>query len=82
VADWDGDGAKDLLVGDGEGYIHLYRNSTISGEPDLFKDRMVILDSQELIVEGFSSAFLIDWNQDGSNELLVGSSSGSIYYLN
>jgi hypothetical protein len=82
VADWDGDGAKDLLVGDGEGYIHLYRNSTTSGEPHLFKDRMVILDNQELMVEGFSSAFLIDWNQDGANELLVGSSSGSIYYLN
>jgi hypothetical protein len=82
VADWDGDGGNDLLVGDGEGYIHLYRTRTTSGEPQLFKDSMVILDGQELMVDGFSSPFLIDWNQDGASELLVGTSSGGIYYLN
>jgi len=83
VADWDGDGRKDLLVGDGEGYTHLFRNSTTSGEgPHLFKDRIVILDNQELMVDGFSSPFLIDWNQDGKHELLLGSSSGGIDYFN
>jgi hypothetical protein len=81
VADWDGDGRKDLLVGDGEGYTHLYRNSSTRGEPFLLKDRLVTLDSQELMVEGFSSPFLIDWNQDGKKELLLGSCSGGIYYL-
>jgi hypothetical protein len=81
VADWDGDGGKDLLVGDGEGYTHLYRNSTISGEPQLFKDSKLTLDNQELMVEGYSSPFLIDWNQDGKNELLLGSRSGGIYHL-
>jgi hypothetical protein len=82
VADCDGDGGKDLLVGDGEGYTHLYRNTTTSGEPQLFKDGMVIFDSEELMVDGFSSPFLIDWNQDGANELFVGSSRGGIFYLN
>jgi hypothetical protein len=81
VADWDGDGGKDLLVGDGEGYTHLYRNTSTGGEPHLFNDGMITLNSEELMVDGFSSPFLIDWNQDGTNELFVGSSSGGIVYL-
>lgn len=81
VADWDGDGRKDLLVGDGEGYTHLFRNTTTSGEPHLLQDGIVILDGQELLVAGFASPFLIDWNQDGRNELLLGSSSSGIDYL-
>ena len=82
VADWDGDGRKDLLVGDGEGYTHLFRNNSTSGEPHLVEDGTVVLDGDELMVEGFSSPFLIDWNQDGKNELLLGSSGGGISCLN
>jgi hypothetical protein len=81
VADWDGDGRKDLLVGDGEGYTHLYRTTNTSGQPHLFKDTRVSIDGQEVMVEGFSVPFLIDWNQDGKNELLLGSTDGSIYFL-
>ena len=82
VADWNGDGENDLLVGDGEGYIHLYRAHTASGKPQLVKDSVVSVDGHEVIVNGYASPFLIDWNQDGAHELLVGTSRGGIYYLN
>ena len=39
------------------------------------------VNSQELAVEGAAVPFLIDWNQDGKKELLLGCSDGHIYLL-
>ncbi len=41
IADWDSDGGKDLLIGDDEGYLHLYLNSVVNGEPDLMGGEQV-----------------------------------------
>ncbi|MBW1823897.1 MAG: VCBS repeat-containing protein [Deltaproteobacteria bacterium] len=79
VADWNGDGKKDLLVGDGEGYIHLYLNINSTGEPNLISSGKVKLSDQDLTVEGSAAPFLVDWNQDGKKDLLVGSLKGYIY---
>ena len=78
MADWNGDGKKDLLVGDGEGYIHLYLNLA-DGAPQFLKAEKVQVNGQELMVEGSAVPFLIDWDDDGKKELLIGSSDGSIY---
>ena len=37
VADWDNDGGKDLLIEDETGYLHIYLNSVVNGEPDLVR---------------------------------------------
>jgi len=65
-------------VGDGDGYVHLYYNDT-DGKPDFLKTEKVYLNSQELMVEGAAVPFLIDWDQDGRKELLLGSGDGRIY---
>jgi hypothetical protein len=78
VADWNSDGKKDLLVGDGDGYVHLYYNDT-DGNAEFLKTEKVYLNSQELTVEGAAVPSLIDWNQDGRKELLLGSSDGRVY---
>lgn len=78
VADWNNDGKKDLLVGDGGGYVHLYLNHS-KGVPHLTQAGNIQLDGQDLVVEGSAVPFLVDWNQDGKRELLVGCRDGFIY---
>ena len=68
VADWDGDGGKDLLVRDGEGRQYLFLNSVVSGEPDFLTAEMVPADEQHLLLEGFPVPLLIDGNQDTGKE--------------
>ncbi len=79
VADWNGDGKKDLLVGDGEGYVHFYLSSADEEESRFVKSGKVQVGGQELMVEGPAGPFLVDWNQDGKDELLIGSSDGRIH---
>jgi hypothetical protein len=82
VADWNGDGKQDLLIGDGEGYVQLYLNSAVEGTPQLTtKAEKVQVNGIAQLVEGSAVPFLIDWNRDGSNELLVGSNDGHIYLV-
>ena len=79
VADWNGDGKKDLLVGDGEGYIHLYLNISKNNEPQLISSGNVKISDQDLKVDGSAVPFLVDWDNDGRKDLLVGSIQGYIY---
>ena len=78
IADLNGDGIKDLLVGDGEGSVHLYLGSIIDEKLQFIKGEKVQVNSQNLMMEGSSVPFLIDWNQDGKKELLLGN-DGKIY---
>jgi len=79
IADWNGDGKRDLLVGDGEGYVQVYLSSAEEEESQLVKWGVVKVDGQEFMVEGPAAPFLVDWNQDGKNELLIGSGDGRIH---
>lgn len=42
VADWDGDGRPDLIVGCGDGSVRLYPGTGERGEPSLGKERILI----------------------------------------
>ena len=80
VTDWNGNGKRDLLVGNGDGFIHLYLDISTTSEPEFIAAGMIQLGDQDLKVdEGSAAPFLIDWNNDGKNDLLVGSLHGTIY---
>ena len=81
VADWDGDGKPDLLVGAGDGSVTLYRNIGTRKEPKLAA-------GETLVPPGFAGygsdvpkeprrgmrakVCVVDWNGDGRLDLLVG----------
>ncbi len=81
AADINSDGIRDLLIGDGKGFIHVYLGSKRDGEVHLTHADKLQVNGQELMVEGSSVPFPMDWNNDGNLDLLTGSSDGKIYVL-
>ena len=83
VFDWDGDGLKDLLVGELEGYVYLLKN-TGTNEAPLFNDfEKILLKSNEPLryIPGEgprSRPYITDWDNDGNNDILVGGQEGKV----
>jgi hypothetical protein len=86
VADWDGDGLFDILVGSMTGRVFLLRNSGKAGAPE-FKTRELLIDGgrgvqwlkgDELPGIGTRSQLHVtDYNGDGKLDVLVGYHSQS-----
>lgn len=83
LVDWNEDGKKDLLVGNGGGYLHLFLNPG-SGDPLNFAAGvMVQAAGKNLDVGSRATPIVVDWNEDGKKDLVLGNGSGEIFlYLN
>ena len=77
VSDWDGDGLKDLLVGHNRAII-LYKNvGTETAHRFLAPTLIKALDSR---YPSRPSPYIIDWDEDGKSDLLVGCERAKIYF--
>jgi hypothetical protein len=92
VVDWDGNGRLDLVLGVGpqpnsafkSSYVLLCRNVGSNPEP-LFKRPEVLLFNQEGQPLEFwrhgAHPTLVDWDQDGKWEIVVGADMGFLWYF-
>ena len=81
VADWDADGAADLIVGNGSGGVVWFRNTGTPQAPQLATAQVLVPDvggeaagaEAGAIKRGTrAKVHAADWNRDGKTDLLVG----------
>jgi len=76
ITDFNSDDRPDILVGDKNGRVRLFRNT---GSQTVFVDNGFLQsDGRRLQVESDAAPFMTDWDNDGVSDLLVGESSGNV----
>ncbi len=83
MADWNGDGWNDLLVGNEEGLIHLFLNQGVGVEPNFIEDLLIQQYGSDFKAYPWGSSPVVsDLNHDNLSDLLVGDSAGrlSVYF--
>ncbi len=77
LADLDGDGDIDLLIGNGDGRLTHYENIGTRANPSFQR----VTEFFEGIDVGLSSMpAIVDWDRDGDFDLLIGNENGFIQY--
>ncbi len=76
--DMDGDGKKDLIVGDSYGYLYYFKNSAATGSnfPSMTSSQYFGLS-----VSVYAAPFIYDVNGDSLNDLIVGDRTGKLTYF-
>lgn len=89
IADWDGDGLEDLLVGNGDGYVLFYRNvnnatqAALNEPPRLLPVGPLTASGAVLRPDYRAQPRVADYNRDGKRDLVLGADDGTLrVYLN
>jgi hypothetical protein len=82
VCDFDADGKKDLLVGEGqEGMVLFYRNTNTDSTPILVSPVQLKAGGVTMKVGSRANPVLHDWDEDGLPDLICGAGDGHVYFF-
>jgi len=77
--DLDGDGDKEMLIGDENGQFHLFENRANAGEPAEFV--LTMPNFFQMDVGQSAKPQLIDVNKDGLTDIISGERGGGLFYF-
>lgn len=78
LADLDGDGLLDLLIGDTRGGVFWSRNAGTPKAPAFGPRQALMVGERPLRVSHKSDAIAVDWDGDGVLDLLVGDEASDV----
>ncbi|MBN1671131.1 MAG: VCBS repeat-containing protein [Kiritimatiellae bacterium] len=78
VYDWDGDGKKDLLVGETGGRIRFYQNVGTDAAPVFDGYTCLQAGGTTLDAGSYPLQEVVDWNNDGRLDVIVGNYDGRV----
>ncbi len=98
VADWTGNGAFDIIAGNSEGFVVLFKNVGTTDEPKFLSGERIQSDGADIHIQagysgsvqglkearwGYVSPTVVDWNGDGLPDIVMGDITGDYtVYLN
>ena len=83
ILHWDDDGKKDMLIGKSDGTILVFRNVGTNDAPAFDGGTPVQADGSDIDVGLRAMPEVVDWDEDGDNDLIVGAYDGYVrYYQN
>ena len=77
VADWDGDGQRDLLVNSAS--VNWLKNLGTAEGVTTFRDEGPL--TKKILAGHTTSPTTVDWDANGKPDLLIGAEDGYLYYL-
>ena len=82
LVDWNNDGRVDLVLGGLDGKVHLLLNEASAGAPDFRSDTILLDGANPLTVaSGRASVTVVDLNDDGRKDLVLGNTEGQLVSL-
>ena len=81
--DWDGDGKDDIICGDEDGRVAFIRNTgCVTGRMPVFDEpRYFLQEPDELKFGALATPHVCDWDGDGDQDIIAGSSAGYVAFI-
>ena len=82
VVDWDDDGDLDLILGAYEGGLYRCMNIGTKTKPKFeATNHQFMVDGKPVELDSVCTPRIVDWNQDGLFDVLVGTNEGKVQFL-